>query len=118
MFEADSLCQRVAVINKGNIVALDTPQALKAHAADLSVVDVEVFGIPVEVVERVRSQSFVDTLSVENVDQRQMLHIQTKRGSEAVPDLLHLLNGLRVGKVTVREPTLEDAYVRLVGGEA
>jgi ABC-2 type transport system ATP-binding protein len=118
MFEADSLCQRVAVINKGNIVALDTPQALKAHAADLSVVEVEVFGIPVEVVERVRSQSFVDTVSVENVDQRQTLRIQTKRGSEAVPDLLNLLNGLRVGRVVVREPTLEDAYVRLVGGEA
>ncbi len=118
MFEADSLCQRVAVINKGNIVALDTPQALKAHVADLSVVEVEVFGIPVEVVESVRSQSFVDTVSVENVDQRQTLRIQTKRGSEAVPDLMSLLNGLRVGKVVVREPTLEDAYVRLVGGEA
>jgi hypothetical protein len=31
---------------------------------------------------------------------------------------LNLLNGLRVGRVVVREPTLEDAYVRLVGGEA
>jgi hypothetical protein len=27
-------------------------------------------------------------------------------------------DGVRVGRVTVREPTLEDAYVRLVGGEA
>jgi len=27
------------------------------------------------------------------------------------------LDGLRVGKVVVREPTLEDAYVRLVGGD-
>jgi hypothetical protein len=35
-----------------------------------------------------------------------------------VPDLLSALNGLRVGRVQVREPTLEDAYVRLVGGEA
>jgi ABC-2 type transport system ATP-binding protein len=118
MFEADSLCQRVAVINKGNIVALDTPQALKGHVADLSVVEVEVFGVPAEVIESVRSQPFVDTVSVENVDQRQSLRIQTARGSEAVPDLMNLLSGLRVGKVVVREPTLEDAYVRLVGGEA
>jgi hypothetical protein len=28
-----------------------------------------------------------------------------------------VLNGLRVGRVVVREPTLEDAYVRLVGGD-
>jgi ABC-2 type transport system ATP-binding protein len=118
MFEADSLCERIAVINKGNIVALDTPQALKTHVADLSVVEMEVFGVPEEVLEQVRGQSFVDTVSVENVDQRQSLRIQTPRGSEAVPDLMKLLGGLRVGRVVVREPTLEDAYVRLVGGEA
>jgi ABC-2 type transport system ATP-binding protein len=118
MFEADALCERIAVINKGNLVALDTPQALKTHVADLSVVEMEVFGVPDEVVERVRNQPFVDTLSIENVDQRQALRIQTSRGSEAVPDLMNLLSGLRVGKVVVREPTLEDAYVRLVGGEA
>jgi hypothetical protein len=44
--------------------------------------------------------------------------VQTRRGSEAVPDLMSALSGSRVGRVTVREPTLEDAYVRLVGGEA
>jgi hypothetical protein len=34
-----------------------------------------------------------------------------------VPDLLACLGGVKVGKVVVREPTLEDAYVRLVGGD-
>jgi len=34
-----------------------------------------------------------------------------------VPVLMEKLSGLRLGKVVVREPTLEDAYVRLVGGE-
>jgi ABC-2 type transport system ATP-binding protein len=118
MFEADALCQRVAVINKGRIVALDTPEALKTHVADLAVVEMEVFGLPPEVIERVRGLPFVDTVSLENVDQRQSLRVQTRRGSEAVPDLMSALSGSRVGRVTVREPTLEDAYVRLVGGEA
>jgi ABC-2 type transport system ATP-binding protein len=118
MFEADALCQRVAVINKGRIVALDTPEALKTHVADLAVVEMEVFGLPPEVIERVRGLPFVDTVSLENVDQRQSLRVQTRRGSEAVPDLMRALSGSRVGRVTVREPTLEDAYVRLVGGEA
>ena len=118
MFEADALCQRVAVINKGRIVAMDTPEALKSHVADLAVVEMEVFGVPQEVLERVRSLPFVDTVSLENVDQRQSLRVQTRRGSEAVPDLMSVLSGQRVGRVIVREPTLEDAYVRLVGGEA
>ncbi len=118
MFEADSLCQRVAVIDKGVIVALDSPSELKKHVADLSVIEIETFGTSKEVVERVRTLSFVDALQVQEQDQRQMLLIQTARGAEAVPDVMNSLNGTRVGRVIVREPTLEDAYIRLVGGQA
>jgi ABC-2 type transport system ATP-binding protein len=118
MFEADALCQRIAVIDHGRIVALDTPEALKSHVSDLSVIELEVFGVSPEVLDRLRDLPFVDTISVENREQRQVLLIHSPRGSEAVPELLTSLNGLRVGKVMVREPTLEDAYVRLVGGQA
>jgi ABC-2 type transport system ATP-binding protein len=117
MFEADALCQRVAVINHGHIVALDSPEGLKQHVSDLSVIELEVFGIPPEIIERLRAQPYVDAVAVENRDQRQVLQVQSLRGSAAVPDLMASLNGVRVGRVQVREPTLEDAYVRLVGGE-
>jgi ABC-2 type transport system ATP-binding protein len=117
MFEADSLCQRVAVIDKGIIVAMDSPSELKKHVADLSVIEIETFGTSSEVVERLRALSFVDALHVQEQDQRQMLLIQTARGAEAVPDIMTSLNGQRIGRVIVREPTLEDAYVRLVGGQ-
>jgi len=118
MFEADALCQRIAVINHGKIVAMDTPEVLKREVRDLSIVELDVFGIPQAVVDRIRTLPFVDTVSLENVDQRQSLRVQTSRGAEAVPDLMATLEGQRVGKVIVREPTLEDAYVRLVEGEA
>jgi len=117
MFEADALCQRIAVIDQGRIVALDTPEALKRHVSDLSVIELEVFGVSAEVLERLKAQPFVDTVSVEEREQKQALIVHSPRGSEAVPELLALFNGLRVGKVMVREPTLEDAYVRLVGGQ-
>jgi ABC-2 type transport system ATP-binding protein len=118
MFEADSLCQRVAVIDQGIIVAMDSPSELKKHVADLSVIEIETFGTSTEVVERLRALSFVDALHVQEQDQRQMLLVQTARGAEAVPDIMASLNGQRIGRVIVREPTLEDAYVRLVGGHA
>jgi ABC-2 type transport system ATP-binding protein len=117
MFEADSLCQRIGVINHGNIIALDTPEGLKKHVQDLSVIELEVFGVPNNILENLRAQPYIDTVSVENRNQKQALLIQSPRGSEAVADLMSVLEGIRVGKVTVREPTLEDAYVRLVGGE-
>lgn len=116
MFEADALCQRIAVINHGCIIALDTPEGLKRHVRDLSVIELEVFGIPVEIVERLRAQPYIETVSVEDREQKQALLIHSPRGSEAVPDVMANLNGLKIGKVIVREPTLEDAYVRLVEG--
>ncbi len=62
----------------------------------------------------IRHRPAVHSVSVENRDQRQALLIHSPLGSEAVPEVLACLDGTRVGKVTVREPTLEDAYVRLV----
>jgi ABC-2 type transport system ATP-binding protein len=116
MFEADALCDRIAVINHGRIIALDTPGGLKSQVSDLNVVEVETFGIPQPVLDKLRSLPFVDSVSVEDHDQKQMLLIQTTRGAEAVPDIMGAVDGQRVGRVIVREPTLEDAYVRLVGG--
>jgi len=118
MFEADQLCQRIGVINHGRIVALDTPENLKRHVSDLSVIEIEAFGVPATTIDKVKALPFVDAVHVENRDQKQALMIQSPRGSEAVPDVMATLNGLRVGRVIVREPTLEDAYVRLVGGTA
>jgi ABC-2 type transport system ATP-binding protein len=117
MFEADELCQRIGIINHGKMVALDTPSNLKRHVADLSVIEVELFGANNDLVDRVRSLPFVDTVQVEDREQKQALMVQTKLGAEAVPDLLHHLTDVKVGRVQVREPTLEDAYVRLVGGD-
>jgi len=118
MFEADALCDRIAIINHGRIIALDTPAGLKSRVHDMNVVEVEIFGVPQATLDKLRSLPYVDAVSVEDYDQKQMLLIQTGRGAEAVPDILGTINGQRVGRVVVREPTLEDAYVRLVGGSA
>lgn len=118
MFEADMLCKRIAVINHGKIIALDTPSALKQYVQDLSVIEIETFGAADVATDRLKQFPFVENVTVKTVEQRQMLAVQSPRGAEAVPELLAALNGVRLGRVTVREPTLEDAYVRLVGGQS
>jgi ABC-2 type transport system ATP-binding protein len=117
MFEADALCQRIAVINHGRIIALDTPEGLKRLVSDLSVVEIEVFGSAETVVDRVRALPAVEAVNIEDLDQRQLLLVQSPHGAEIVPGILNALAGVRMGRVAVREPTLEDAYVRLVGGD-
>jgi ABC-2 type transport system ATP-binding protein len=109
------LCDRIGVINHGRIIALDTPGGLKTHVKDLNVIEMETFGLAESVLEKLRALPFVDALSVNEHEQKQMLLIQTERGAEAVPEIKGAVEGQRVGRVVVREPTLEDAYVRLVG---
>src|ERR1700758_4429866 len=53
MFEADALCDRIAVISKGEIVAEGTPADLKRGVGQGSVLEVEVYGVEEETIERV-----------------------------------------------------------------
>jgi ABC-2 type transport system ATP-binding protein len=117
MFEADTLCDRVAVIANGRIVGEGSPRELKKLVADRTVVEVEVFGIEDEAVRRLRGMPGVTSVSVEDRDQAQLLTIQSPRGLELTQELSGWLNGARIGRIATREPTLEDAYVALVAEE-
>jgi ABC-2 type transport system ATP-binding protein len=115
MFEADDLCDRIAVINKGEIVAEGTPRDLKSIVADRTVIEIEAFGVNEEAIERVRSAPGVTSVSVEEREHAQVLLVQSASGLELTQSLLGLLGEATIGRVSAREPTLEDAYVALVG---
>ena len=85
MFEADALCQRIAILNEGKIVAQGTPQDLKGLVSDLSVVELEVFGAEPQHLDRPRALDFVDSVAIESQDLTQVLRVQTKLGDRAVP---------------------------------
>jgi ABC-2 type transport system ATP-binding protein len=114
MFEADALCDRIAIISKGDIVAEGTPAELKRGVAEGSVVEVEVFGAAEQCVERVRALGGVTAVAIEEREQAQVLVVQTAAGAELTHAILGCLDGAEVGRVSQREPTLEDAYVALV----
>ena len=82
MFEADSLCDRIAVIAKGEIVAQGTPQQLKARVEQSGVVEIEVFGIDEASLRRVEQLPGVLTVVVEEQEQKQLLIVQTTPGAE------------------------------------
>src|SRR5919108_724650 len=114
MYEADALCQRIAVIANGSFVATGTPSDLKAVVGDHTIVEIETFGVPDETVERLRRLPGVRGVGVETRDQAQVLLVQSAVGADVVRALLNELSGADTGKVITREPTLEDAYVELV----
>ncbi|HEX2434130.1 MAG TPA: ABC transporter ATP-binding protein, partial [Gaiellaceae bacterium] len=88
MFEADALCNRIAVINRGEIVAHGTPAELKRDVVEGTVVEVEVFGLPDGTVERVRDLNGVTSVSIEEREQAQLLIVQTQPEVELTQSIL------------------------------
>ena len=114
MFEADSLCNRIAVISQGKIVAEGTPDQLKAAVTARAVVEIEAYGVPEQTVQRIRELPEVENVTTEVREQAQLLTVQAREGSQLTGRLLQILEGVRVERIAAREPTLEDAYVALV----
>jgi ABC-2 type transport system ATP-binding protein len=114
MFEADALCDRIAVISRGEIVADGTPDDLKRRVSAGRVVEVEVFGGADDALGRMRELHGVVAVAVEEREQAQVLVVQTEPELELTHAILGCLKGADVGRVSYREPTLEDAYVALV----
>jgi len=116
MFEADELCKRVAIIRNGEIVALDTPEGLKKYVMDTSVVEVEGFGITEQEVAKFKEIKDVLSVSADLSENKQVLKIQTPKGSEIISAVQEILKNSRIYDLKIKEPTLEDAYLRLVEG--
>jgi ABC-2 type transport system ATP-binding protein len=116
MLEADELCDRIAIITGGRIVAEGTPVELKRGIPERNVIEIEAFGVKEASVDRLRLIEGVEAVSVEERDQAQLIVVSSRRGPELIPPLLGALGGANLGRVVAREPTLEDAYITLVGG--
>src|SRR5260370_6313948 len=115
MLEADAICDRIAVIRKGEIVAEGTPSSIKTLVQDEGVVEFETDGLAPNRIESLRSLDEVSTVMVEERDVAQVVTIHCSRPGDLAAALGALLDGQQIRKLAVREPTLEDAYVLLIG---
>ncbi len=115
MLEADAICDRIAVITKGDIVASGTPSSIKSVVEDQGVVEFETDGLAAGRLDALRRLDDVSTVIVEERDVAQVVTIHCTRPGELAAGLAGLLDGQQIRKLAVREPTLEDAYVQLIG---
>jgi len=113
MDEADKLCQRIAIVDHGQLVALDTPSRLKSSVPANDVVEVEFVGAP---------SNWPDVLAaipqVLHVSENDgVTHITSENGPgtvEAVMDLARQ-RGVRVRRITVQSTTLDDVFLHFTG---
>jgi ABC-2 type transport system ATP-binding protein len=114
MEEADKLCDRVAIMDHGRILALDTPAALKRSVGADTIVTVKAAGDPASLAEAFerRLEGLTRTRPIpEGVE----LHV---RGSERlVPRVVEAAEGagFSLADLSVAEPTLETVFIGLTG---
>ena len=114
MFEADELCDRIAVITGGRIVATGTPGRAQgpgrggAGRRGRGVRRRRAGPAAAEALPGVRSAIAEDN------GHAQLLVVRAMPGAEVSQAVLGCLGGVPFGRVATREPTLEDAYVELV----
>lgn len=115
MFEAEELCERIGVISKGLIVALDTPSALKDRVRDISVLELRTYGATNGYVEALRQLPKVVRVVADLESEDQTIRIQSPLAADILPQAVAALPaGAKIIDSSVKEPTLEDAYLRLV----
>jgi ABC-2 type transport system ATP-binding protein len=116
MVEADELCDRVAIINKGRVLACDTPYALKQRLQKDVMFEIETSPLNGLTQQMMESQPEVQkaTLTDINGGSRWKLSLVDESALAGVFNLFAQKN-VKVMNLNKRQPTLEDVFVDLVG---
>jgi ABC-2 type transport system ATP-binding protein len=110
--EADALCDRIAIIDYGKIVAEGTPEELKRAVAG-DVVTMSVAGDQQRALDLLQGQDFVRESRIE--EGSVLLYVD--RGEVAMPAILRLLDtaGLQLLTIGLHRPSLDDVFLRKTG---
>jgi ABC-2 type transport system ATP-binding protein len=114
MDEADRLCDRIAIVDHGKLVALDTPRALKASIPGSSVIEAQFLNPPPGWQQTLQGLAGVKSLQPEGAD---MYRILTEDGSRTTTDLVEtaVRSNVVVKTLTVQSTTLDDVFVHYTG---
>jgi ABC-2 type transport system ATP-binding protein len=114
MDEADRLCDRIAIVDHGKLVALDTPRALKASIPGSSVIEAQFLNAPADWQQMLEKLAAVQSVQPEGAD---MYRILTDDGSKTTTDLVEtaVRSNVVVKTLTVQSTTLDDVFVHYTG---
>jgi len=116
MVEADELCDRVAIINQGRILACDTPQALKRSLQRDVIFNLTVSALDESDFNLLKSMPDVHLAVFKQQEGGAMLELALQDDASLSTVIAFLTEkGSRILNLSKREPTLEDVFVSLVG---
>jgi ABC-2 type transport system ATP-binding protein len=114
MEEADRLCEHIAIVDRGKLLACDTPAALKAKAPGGTLIELQLRA-QAEPVRATLATGCADALRAEAVGD--VLRVYADRVGEVLPELLAAANDadIAVDDIRLFPPSLETLFVSLTG---
>jgi ABC-2 type transport system ATP-binding protein len=115
MDEADKLCDRIAIVDHGKLVALDSPLKLKASIPGKNVLEVSFSEIPAGWEESLRQ--LPEVVDVKGDDH--IFRISTQNGPDTTVGVMEMARaaGITVGSLSVQSTTLDDVFVHYTGSQ-
>jgi len=115
MYEPEKICDRVGVVFAGRLVQVGTPDELKRSVSELNTVEIESPGLTYEQLERIRGLDHVCNVTYKDP----LLRVTCEHHQDLAEDVMRVLlsGGARIRAIKTKEPTLEEAFISLTGGE-
>lgn len=114
MFEADELCDRIAIINKGRLVAMGTPAELKRSVQGMSTMEITVAKSSAGLLDQLKAIQGVKSVTQAENGQGASITIKHLSHVDISGITLGLLGRERIHSFSHKDLTLEDAYIQLV----
>jgi ABC-2 type transport system ATP-binding protein len=111
--EAESLCDRIAMIVKGKIRTIDTPENIKAQVKETEILEVGLDRITEDLKNSLLSLNGVEKILIDE----NRIRFHTKRLDQVTSPIMKSLeeHGAIIRSINTLTPTLEDAFVKLTG---
>jgi len=111
--EAETLCDRIAVVVQGKIRIIDTPENIKAQVKETEILEIRLDRVPKDLTGLFLSFNGVEKVSID--ENRVRFH--TRRLDQVVPPIIRSLeeHGAKIESINTLSPSLEDAFVKLTG---
>lgn len=111
--ETETLCDRIAIIVKGKIRIIDTPQNIKSHVKEMDILEIGLDRILDPLKNRLLSLDGIEKIVIDE----NRIRFHTKSIDQVTPGIIKLFEqqGAKMETINTLSPSLEDAFVKLTG---
>jgi len=115
MVDADLLCDRIAIVDHGKIIALDTSTNLKKiiSGADTMIINLEIANLTPDILSAIKALDCIDSVTQETAAQLRII-VHGEDAFDTIVDLVRKRGG-KITSMSNLQPTLEDVFLHITG---